>query len=123
MTIRQKVWIGLAVSFVVLLSPTIVMLEYILFPSLFFIAFSMVPLSLLIALLIVSRSPWMFWSAAAPTLALMLVWYVDLRFTSDPQTPIAMLFVPIFSTGAAIVGLGVYGITRLFARKPTIAIA
>ena len=121
MTTRHKVWIGLVLAIITVLSPGIASAEALASP--FFLAFSLIPLCFLLVVLAASRSRAPFWSAAVPAMSLMLASYGTLRFSTDAQTGIAMMFVPLYATGAAIIGLGVYAVARLIFRRPAAGVA
>lgn len=120
MTTRYKVWSGLAVGLAMFLWPGLV--SPLAVGSLFFLAFMLVSLSVLFAVLVVARTPALFWSAAVPALALMLTSYGALRFGSDAQTGIAILFVPLYAVAAALTGVTIYVVANWFTRRPTVGI-
>lgn len=121
MTTRQKVWIGLVVGIITVLSPGIASPSVLVIP--FFLAFSLIPLCFLLVVLAASRLQTPFWSAAVPAMSLMLAFYGMLRFSTDAQTGIAIMFVPLYATGAAIIGLGVYGVARLLFHRRAAGVA
>ncbi len=102
-SIDHKIWSGLAVTAFVALSPVIVGLDFLSFGVAHL--FNLVLIAMLGIVLMLVKRPQTFWWAAIPAMVVLGGFYTALRFSMDPQTPIAVLFVPLYAALAAFVGV------------------